>query len=600
MDFQRTVLWVIFAMSLLFLWDNWQRSQGKASMFGGPAPTAQVDKKAAAPANGGVPAQAPAQTPAQAPASAAGAAPADVPPPQAAARANGAAPGVPDVNNAAGAAPAPRAAEPVRIETDLVRFDIDPNGAVVTRVELKKQHVAPDWTASGLLSLFTGKKQDKDANVVLLEQTATRVYLAQSGVIGGDGFPNHRTAFTPLPGPREFGGGQDKLEVKFAAEGGGLRVVKTYVFERSRYDVELRHEVTNTGAAPVNASVYLQLMRDGNKPEGESALYYTYTGPAIYSEQDKFRKIDFADIEKGKAAVSGPSKQGWVGMIQHYFVSAWVPPSDVTREFYANKFKDNLYFVGTKYALPAVAPGATVASSAKLFVGPQDQNALEKLAPGLDLVVDYGWLTFIAKPLFWLLEFLHKLVGNWGWAIVLLTVIVKAAFYPLSAASYKSMARMKEVTPRLMKLREQYGDDKRKLNVAMMELYKNEKINPVGGCLPILVQIPVFIALYWVLLASVEMRNAPWMLWVKDLATPDPWFVLPVVMMGTMFVQYKLNPTPPDPVQARVMMLMPFIFGIMFFLFPAGLVLYWLVNNVLSIAQQWYVTKQIAKAKPVG
>jgi YidC/Oxa1 family membrane protein insertase len=250
--------------------------------------------------------------------------------------------------------------------------------------------------------------------------------------------------------------------------------------------------------------------------------------------------------------------------------------------------------------LPSIAPQASAASSAQLYVGPQDQHALANLAPGLDLVVDYGWLTFLAKPIFWLLEFLHGIVGNWGWAIVLLTVIIKAAFYPLSAASYKSMARMKEVTPRMMKLREQYGDDKAKLNVAMMELYKTEKINPLGGCLPILVQIPVFISLYWVLLSSVEMRNAPWILWIRDLATPDAWFILPMLMMATMWVQYKLNPTPPDPVQAKVMMFMPLIFGVMFFFFPAGLVLYWLTNNILSIAQQWYVTKQIEKAKKPG
>jgi YidC/Oxa1 family membrane protein insertase len=241
-----------------------------------------------------------------------------------------------------------------------------------------------------------------------------------------------------------------------------------------------------------------------------------------------------------------------------------------------------------------------VTSTAQLYVGPQDQDALEKVAPGLDLVVDYGWLTFLAKPIFWLLKFLHGIVGNWGWAIVLLTVLIKAAFYPLSAASYKSMARMKEVTPRMMKLREQYGDDKQKLNTAMMELYKTEKINPLGGCLPILVQIPVFISLYWVLLASVEMRNAPWILWVQDLATPDPWLILPAIYMALMWIQYKLNPTPPDPVQAKVMMFMPLIFGVMFFFFPAGLVLYWVVNQVLSLAQQWYVMKQIENAKKPG
>jgi YidC/Oxa1 family membrane protein insertase len=277
-----------------------------------------------------------------------------------------------------------------------------------------------------------------------------------------------------------------------------------------------------------------------------------------------------------------------------------VPPAGQLREFRTSVDGPNLFSVSTVMPLEQIAPGATATSTASLWIGPQDQQSLVALAPGLDLVVDYGWLTMISKPLFWLLQVLHGVTGNWGWAIVLLTVLIKAVFYPLSAASYRSMAKMKEVTPRLMKIREQYGDDKQKMNTAMMELYKNEKINPLGGCLPILVQIPVFIALYWVLLASVEMRNQPWILWVQDLATPDPWFILPVIMIASMWVQYKLNPTPPDPIQAKVMAAMPFIFGVMFFFFPAGLVLYWVVNNLLSIAQQWYVTKQIQGAKPVG
>ncbi len=582
MDLQRTILWVIFAMSLLFLWDRWQIYQGRPSMLGaGPAQTAE--KKAA-----GSSAPPPAAT-------------TDASVPTATTKAEPAA--VPGAAAPSAAVAASPAAQRVRIETDLVRADIDPNGAVLARLEMLQQHAAPDWTQTGLLALFTGKKQDKDQNVVLLDVNASRVYLAQTGLIGapqGASFPNHRTPFAFAGGPTTLGPGQDALEVKFVAEAGGVRVTKTFVFKRGRYDIEVRHDVQNAGTEPVSPSLYLQLLRDGNKPEGESALYYTFTGPAVYTEQGKFQKIDFSDIEKGKQSHATSADNGWISIIQHYFVSAWVPPQGVKREIYTRQVDRNLYAVGSIVPLPAIAPGASASTQATLFVGPQDQNALEAIAPGLDLVVDYGWLTFIAKPLYWLLEFLHKLVGNWGWAIVLLTVLVKAAFYPLSAASYKSMAKMKEVAPRMMKIREQYADDKQKMNMAMMELYKNEKINPLGGCLPIVVQIPVFIALYWVLLASVEMRNAPWILWVKDLATPDPWFILPLLMMATMWVQYKLNPTPPDPVQARVMMLMPFIFGVMFFFFPAGLVLYWLVNNILSIAQQWYVTRQIAKAKPVG
>ena len=588
MDFQRTVLWVIFAMSLLFLWDNWQRYQGRPSLLGGPsAPTASKD---------GPPP--PAATGTAAPS----AVPTDASVPPASASPAAAAPATAGVPATSAATPPAAAAQGqrVRVETDLFHADIDLAGAVLTRAELLQYRVAPDWTAAGLPSLVTGKKQDRDANIVLLEVSPNRVYVAQSGLIGAADLPTHRTPFVKLDGPTRLEPGQDELEVRFVAESGGVRLTKTYTFRRGQYAIEVRHDIENVGQAAVQPSVYLQLMRDGNKPEGESGMYYTFTGPAVYSEAGKFQKLDFADIDKKKASFVASADNGWVSMIQHYFVSAWVPKAGAARENYARAVDKNLYAVGAITPLAAIAPGATGSLQSTLYVGPQDQRTLETIAPGLELVVDYGWLTFIAKPLFWLLQFLHGLVGNWGWAIVLLTVLIKAAFYPLSAASYKSMAKMKEVTPRLVALREKYGDDKQKLNVAMMELYKNEKINPLGGCLPILVQIPVFIALYWVLLASAEMRNQPWILWVTDLATPDPWFILPLLMMGTMWIQFKLNPTPPDPVQAKVMAAMPFIFGIMFFMFPAGLVLYWLVNNILSIAQQWYVTKQIAAARAVG
>ncbi|MGH6622859.1 MAG: membrane protein insertase YidC, partial [Burkholderiaceae bacterium] len=464
------------------------------------------------------------------------------------------------------------------IETDTLRVRIDAEGAVVSHAELLREKVAPDWTSSGLIGLVTGKKDRPDQPIVLLDDSAQRVYLAQSGLVGGgtgaSAFPTHRTPFVALPAERKLADGKDQIEASFVSEAGGLRVKKTYTFHRGRYDATVRHEVTNLSAAPLSPSVYLQLVRDGNKPEGESALYYTYTGPVAYTEQGKFQKVEFSAIEKGKVELPKTADNGWVGMIQHYFVTAWVPPPAGVREFYTRTLGRNLYAIGTILPLGSIAPAASTTLQSDLYIGPQNQQALEKIAPGLDLVVDYGWLTALAKPIYWLLEFLHRIVGNWGWAIVLLTVLIKAAFYPLSAAGYKAMARMKEVTPRMMKLREQFGADKQKLNLAMMELYKTEKINPLGGCLPILVQIPVFISLYWVLLASVEMRNAPWILWVRDLATPDAWFILPVLMMATMWIQYKLNPVPPDPVQAKVMMLMPFIFGVMFFFFPAGLVLY--------------------------
>jgi YidC/Oxa1 family membrane protein insertase len=577
-DFQRTILWVFFGMSLFLLWDRWLVYTGKPSMFGTASPP-----PATAPAAPAAPPSAPAATPSAVP---------SVSAPAATATAPLAVPATP---------PATTQQPPVVIETDLVRATIDPEGAVLKRLEFLKERLAPDWTSSGLLGLVTGRKEETDRHLVLLEVSPQRVYVTQTGIVGADAsFPNHRTPFSVIEGPRRLADGKDQIDVTLVSESGGVRLAKTYTFRRGSYDIGVRHDVTNLGGAPITPSLYLQILRDGNKPEGESSFYYTYTGPVLYTEQDKFRKIEFSAIEKNKPELPKPTNNGWVGMIQHYFVTAWIPKEGTDRDYYARTVDKNLFSIGLLQPLGSLAPQASTTTNAQLYVGPQDQNVLAKLAPGLDLVVDYGWLTFLAKPIYWLLEFLHRIVGNWGWAIVLLTVIIKAAFYPLSAASYKSMARMKEVTPRMMKLREQYGDDKQKLNAAMMELYKNEKINPLGGCLPILVQIPVFISLYWVLLASVEMRNAPWILWVRDLATPDPWFILPVVMMATMWIQYKLNPTPPDPVQAKVMMFMPLIFGVMFFFFPAGLVLYWLTNNVLSIAQQWYVTKEIEKAKKPG
>jgi YidC/Oxa1 family membrane protein insertase len=285
-------------------------------------------------------------------------------------------------------------------------------------------------------------------------------------------------------------------------------------------------------------------------------------------------------------------------MVQHYFASAWIPSDKSARDVYVGKVEQNLFRIGLQIPVTALAAGSSHIESTRLFIGPQEETLLEKIAPGFDLIKDYGYLTVIAKPIFWLLEQIHSYVANWGWAIVILTFIIKLIFFPLSAASYKSMARMKEVQPRLMNLREQFKGDPQKLNRAMMDLYKQEKINPLGGCLPVVVQIPVFIALYWVLLSSVEMRNAPWILWIKDLSVPDPYFILPIIMAVSMFVQTRLNPTPPDPLQAKIMLWMPIIFSVMFFFFPAGLVLYWVVNNILSIAQQWQINQMFIKRPP--
>jgi YidC/Oxa1 family membrane protein insertase len=368
------------------------------------------------------------------------------------------------------------------------------------------------------------------------------------------------------------------------------------------------HEIDNGSQNEITAYAYYQLQRDAEAPAGESSMVSTYTGPAVYTEQDKYQKIDFKDIEKGKAKFNGKADNGWMAMVQHYFVSAWIPQEKLSREFYVRNVEgvaSPVVQAGVIVPVPVAAPGSKSTVTVSLFAGPQIQSMLDQLAKpvadggigaqGLPLVVDYGWLTIVAAPIFWCLEVIHKFVGNWGWAIVLLTICIKALFFPLSAASYKSMAKMKAITPRMTALRERCGDDKQKLNMEMMNLYKTEKINPLGGCLPIVVQIPVFIALYWALLGAVEMRDAPWILWIKDLSSQDPFYVLPVIMMATMLIQTKLNPTPPDPIQAKITMLMPFIFGGMFFFFPSGLVLYWVVNNTLSILQQWQITRMIER-----
>jgi YidC/Oxa1 family membrane protein insertase len=338
-------------------------------------------------------------------------------------------------------------------------------------------------------------------------------------------------------------------------------------------------------------------VRDGTAVS-DSEFYSTFTGPALYTDKEKFTKIDFSDIEKNKLTIPRQipaGEPGWIAMVQHYFASAWLPSDKTVRDVYVGKVEQNLYRIGLQTPLAPLAAGASHIEKTRLFIGPQEETLLEKIAPGFDLIKDYGYLTVIAKPIFWLLEQIHSYVANWGWAIVILTLLIKLLFFPLSAASYKSMARMKEVQPRLMTLREQLKSDPQKLNRAMMDLYKQEKINPLGGCLPVVVQIPVFIALYWVLLSSVEMRNAPWILWINDLSVPDPYFILPVIMAVSMYVQVKLNPTPPDPLQAKIMMWMPIVFSVMFFFFPAGLVLYWVVNNILSIAQQWQINQMFAK-----
>jgi YidC/Oxa1 family membrane protein insertase len=442
---------------------------------------------------------------------------------------------------------------------------------------------------------------DKDVPFVLLDRTAGRTYVVQSGLTGapaGTQYPTHLSSFTMISDTKEISG--DTLVVKFAAESAGVKLIKTYTLKRGQYVIDVSHQIENMNTDAVTPSVYLQITRDGVDPNQSSAPSFlsgpaNYFGAAVYSEQDKFQKVTFTEIEKHKAAYIKQTDNGWFGMIQHYFVTAWIPPQGKSRNYEMTELEKNIFAIRSIEPVGAIAANSSQTINSKLWLGPQDQSELEKVAPGLDLVVDYGLLAIIAKPVFSLMTWLYTLLGNWGWTIIALTCLIKAAFYPLSAASYRSMAKMKQVAPRLAILKEKFGDDRQKLNAAMMEMYRTEKINPLGGCLPIVVQIPVFISLYYVLGSSVELRGAPWILWVHDLAIRDPYFILPAIMMGTMFLQMKLNPTPPDPMQAKVMMFMPLVFGGMMFFFPSGLVLYWCVNNILSIAQQWYITQKMAK-----
>jgi YidC/Oxa1 family membrane protein insertase len=530
------------------LFDNWQRDHGRPSMF---FPSATPTKTVASAAPGTT-------TPETQPA--------DLPATNAAAPVN---------------TPAATQSQLVKFSTDVYSGEIDTRGGTLSRLSLVKQ----------------GDGKQPDLVITLFDKTNNHTYLARTGLLGGD-FPNHNDVFTLMPNqPTQLADGQNSFQMSFESpEKGGVKVIKTYTFTRGSYVIGVETKIQNVGTAPVNPQLYMELVRD-DQPVETPRFSHTFIGPAVYTNEHHFQKMTFGDLDKNKQDFATSADNGWVAMVQHYFASAWIPKQGVKRDFYAEKIDPSLYRVGVKEPLPTIAPGQTITVSARLFAGPEEEQMLEGIAPGLELVKDYGYVTIIAKPLFWLLSKIHSYVGNWGWSIVLLTLLIKAVFFPLSAASYKSMARMKAITPRMQALRERFKGDPQKMNAALMELYKTEKVNPFGGCLPVVIQIPVFISLYWVLLSSVEMRGAPWILWIQDLSQQDPYFILPVLMAVSMFLQTKLNPTPPDPVQAKMMMFMPIAFSVMFFFFPAGLVLYYVVNNVLSIAQQYYITRMMGKSK---
>ncbi len=559
-DIRRTILWVIFGFSMVLLWDQWQIHNGNKPTFFPPAPSKTAEQGGgAANATGGVPN-------ASASASASGAAPTP-----------GAAPGA--------GVPTPQGSSVARekheIKTDVLHLVIDGEGANIVRADL----------------LAFKNHGQADQSMRLLSDSRELMYQAQSGVVTQDpnaSTPTHKTPMRMVSQGTQLKEGQDRLEVVFESEVlGGLQLVKRYTLTRGQYLIKTEFEIINRGNAAVTPQLYVQLVRDGSKPAGESAFYSTFTGPAIYTGAKKYQKVEFSDIEKGKAEFEKQSSDGYVAMVQHYFTSAWLLPDQTRRDIYARKIDANMYSVGMIAPLAAIEPGGKAVSQASLYVGPQQEKKLEAIYPGLELVKDYGWLTILAKPLFWLLNELHQLLHNWGWSIVALVVLLKIAFYWLNAQAYRSMAKMKAINPRVMELRERLKDKPQQMQMEMMKLYREEKVNPMGGCLPIAVQIPVFIALYWVLLSTVEMRDAPWLGWVTDLASPDPYFILPVLMTASTMLQTWLNPTPPDPMQAKLMWIMPLAFSVMFFFFPSGLVLYWLTNNILSIAQQWMINKRL-------
>lgn len=467
----------------------------------------------------------------------------------------------------------------IRVETDVFRAEIDENGGDLRRLELVRHRAAGE----------------AEKAFVLLDD-ADRPYVVQSGLTGAS-LPNHRTSFTAESDTFSMAVDQPTLEVKLVGTSGGVETTRTYIFHRGQYVIDVRLDARNVGDGSVTTSAYFQMLRHGEAPEGESSFQGTYTGPVVYDNADKYRKVEFDSVRKGKADYARQANDGWLALIQHYFLTAWLPAAGEARDNYIESLADGLYRVGVKTPATQIAAGDTWTHAMRLYAGPQEQDRLAELAPGLDLTTDYGWLTIIAKPLFVFLSFLQDLVGNWGLAIIILTVVVKGLFYPLSAASYRSMAKMRVVAPKMQQLKERYGDDKQRMQVELMKLYQTEKINPLGGCLPILVQIPVFIALYYALIASVELRHAPFFGWIADLSAPDPYFVLPILMGISMVVQSRLNPPPPDPIQAKVMQIMPVAFSVFFFFFASGLVLYWLVNNVLSIAQQWRINTVIEREK---
>lgn len=538
MDLQRLFLFLIFVFSLGLVWDGWQRHQH---------PGRNIQQDAAIIES--------------------------VPKPQA--------------TSSAAITPATIAQQPVQqatgktihVKTDTIEAEISTLGGDIGNLALLKH--------------MDG--QDKNKPLILFQRGAgTHNYVAQSGLLGA-GLPNHNSLFVPEQDQYVLSGNAEQVQVRLNAESdSALKVSKVITFHKGSYLIDVAYELENTGQQAATASSYFQLIRNSAALAGNSRFLPTYVGAAVYTDKEKFKKVTFQDIEKGKVDYPKQANDGWIGILQHYFVAVWLPKEKTDREYFTRKLDGDAYSVGVILPEQVVNPGQKVLISTALYAGPAQVN-LNNVAPGLGLTVDYGWLTILSTPLFWVMSLFYDWTHNWGIAIILLTVMIKLLFFPLSAASYRSMAKMRVVAPKLEKIKQQCGSDREKLNRAMMELYKTEKINPLGGCLPVIVQIPVFIALYWAILASVEMRYAPFFGWITNLSAADPYYILPLIMGISMIVQTRLNPKPADPLQARIMQIMPIAFSVIFFFFPAGLVLYSVVNNILSIGQQWYITRAAAE-----
>jgi YidC/Oxa1 family membrane protein insertase len=474
----------------------------------------------------------------------------------------------------------------IHITTDVMDVSIDTVGGNITQIKL----------------LHYPEELHSKNPFVLLNNSSENRYLAQSGLLSNTGPDTEKGQAIYTADQIEYVLPDSQNEIKVNLhwqDAQGTKITKVFTFHRQNYEIDLNYQIANLSNQPWNGNLYLQLMRKNNPPVNHNGLVSmaTYFGAAISSPEKKYQKIPFKDMQK--ADLSQTITGGWAAMIQHYFVSAWVPESNSTSQYFSRITHDGLYTVGMIGPKLIAQPGQSIETSAKFYAGPSIATNLEPVSPTLPLTIDYGWFWFISVIIFWMMQHIYNVLGNWGWAIVFVTVIIKLIFYPLSAKSYRSMSGLKKLQPKMNALKERFGDDKQKFTQATLELYKKEKVNPMSGCLPILVQIPVFIGLYWVLIESVQLRQAPWILWIHDLSIKDPFYVLPVLMGLSMFLQQRLNPPPADPMQAKVMMFMPLVFTIMFMNFPAGLMLYWFVNNSLSFLQQWYIMHGINKAETV-